>query len=46
MGSNDPVYNDAEANLLPEIPLGQELVQRLVLNLAQDGVHHDQQSNG
>lgn len=44
-GRDDPVHHYAEANLLPHIPVREELVQALVSHLAQDWVHHDEQAD-
>ena len=43
--SNDPVDEDAKADLLPHLPMRKELVQRFVSYFAKDGIHHDEQAN-
>lgn len=43
---NNPVDKDAKEQLPPYLPVRKQLVQRLVSHLAQDGIHHDQQTDG
>lgn len=45
-GRNNPVDDDTEANLLPNASMAKDIVQGLVSNFAENGVHHDQQTNG
>lgn len=42
----NPVYENAETNLLPQLPFVQECVKGFIPDLAQYRVHHHQQSNG
>jgi hypothetical protein len=43
--SNDPVDDEAEADLLPHLPMRKELVQRFISYFAKNGIHHDEQAN-
>lgn len=45
-GSDDPVHNDAKADLLPDFAVREDLVERLIAHFAQDRVHHDEQADG
>jgi hypothetical protein len=40
--SNDPVDEDAKADLFPHLPVGKELVERFISHFAEDGIHHDE----
>lgn len=42
---DDPVHEDAEANLDPNLARAEDAVQGLILDLAQDRVHHDKQTD-
>lgn len=42
---NYPVHEDAEADLDPQATLPGEVVQGLVSNFAEDGVHHHKQTD-
>lgn len=42
---HDPVHDDAEPDLDPQSSMSECVVQRLVLDLTQDWIHHDQQAN-
>jgi hypothetical protein len=44
-GCDDPVDKYAEENLLPDMALGEDLVETLVSNFAEDGIHHDEQTD-
>ncbi len=44
--SHDPVDKDGKGNLLPQSLVAKHDVEGLVLDLAEDGVHHDKQANG
>lgn len=44
--SNDPVYYNAETDLYPERSLLEQMMQRLILDFAQDRIHHYEQSDG
>lgn len=44
-GRNDPVNDNAEEYLPPDIPLRKDLMKTLVPHLAKDGVHHDEKTN-
>lgn len=39
---NDPVYYEGEADLDPYLSRPERMVQRLILDFAEDGVHHYQ----
>lgn len=43
--SHDPVHENAEADLDPDRPLAEHAMQGLVLDFAQDGIHHHQQAH-
>jgi hypothetical protein len=43
--SGDPIDNDAEAQLYPDLTMRKDPVQRLVLDLAEYGIHHDQEAH-
>lgn len=43
---DDPVHEQTEAQLLPDPSMGEDLMQGLVPHLTQDGIHHDEQSDG
>jgi hypothetical protein len=43
--SYDPIYNDTESDLLPDATMREYYVKRLVPDLAENRVHHDEQSN-
>jgi len=45
-GGDDPVDDNTETELYPDLAFTEDLVQLLVLNFAQDGIHHHQQPNG
>lgn len=38
--SHDPVHENAEADLDPDCPLAEHTMQGLVLNFAQNRIHH------
>jgi hypothetical protein len=40
--SNNPIDEDAKADLLPHLPVGEELVERFISHFAEDGIHHDE----
>lgn len=42
---NDPIDNNAEAQLYPYLPMCEHAMQRLIFDLAQYGIHHDQETN-
>lgn len=42
---NDPIYDDAKQYLLPHGSLRQDLVEGLVLDFAQNRIHHDEETN-
>jgi hypothetical protein len=44
-GRDDPVDENAERNLDPDLPILKYLVQRFVSHFTENGIHHDQQSN-
>lgn len=39
--SNDPVDEDAKADLLPHIPVGKEFVEPFISHFAEDRIHHN-----
>jgi len=43
--SNDPIEHNAEANLNPELARPERAMQRFVLHLAENGIHHDKKTN-
>lgn len=45
-GRDDPVHEHAEPELLPDCRIAEDLVQRLKLDAAEDGVHHDEKADG
>lgn len=44
-GRNNPVDDYTEEYLLPDIALGEYFVEALVSDFAEDGIHHDEQTN-
>jgi hypothetical protein len=44
-GRNYPVDKYAKENLLPDVPLGEDLVETLISNFAEDGIHHNEQAD-
>ena len=44
--SHDPVHDNAESYLYPDLSLAEHAVQGLELDFAQDWVHHHEQANG
>jgi hypothetical protein len=44
-GCNYPVDEYAKENLLPDVPLGEDLVETLISNFAEDGIHHNEQAD-
>jgi len=42
--SNDPIHNEAEADLNPNFPGAEYVVEGFILDLAQDRIHHDQEA--
>jgi hypothetical protein len=45
-GCNYPVDEYAEKDLLPDVALREDLVEALVSDFAEDGIHHDEQADG
>lgn len=45
-GRHDPIHDDAETQLYPDLAVGEDKVQSLVLYLAQNWIHHNQKTHG
>lgn len=45
-GRDDPIHYDREPNLYPQPLLLEGQMERFVPDLAQDGIHHDKQTDG
>lgn len=44
-GCNYPVDEYAEKYLLPDVALGEDLVETLVSDFAEDGIHHNEETD-
>jgi hypothetical protein len=41
-----PVHEDAEEDLDPDLAFAEDVVERLELDFAEDGIHHHEQADG